>query len=103
MGATPVSIPCRCNKCKARKSLSKRPEFYQTWPGCPIGGCKGILFVDNYRLKRGKKDRARVCKDDCKPYPHRVDSKDCKQYPDHVIDRALAGTMPTCDDEEAPF
>lgn len=61
------------------------------------------MVIDEYRLKKGKKDKAPVCYDDCMIHPHRKDSKQCKHYEDHAIARSLAGTMPVCNDEEAPF
>ncbi len=88
-----MRIPARCNKrtCQARRNLSKWPEEYKRgWPKCHYAGCGGKMYVDKYRLRKGPKDRAPLCLEDCYSYPHRYDSLQCKYSEDYSIDRALA-------------
>jgi len=89
---TPMpKIPARCNKrtCQTRRNLSKRPEQYLRWPTCNNGGCKGLMYVDEYRLRRGPKDKAPICHDDCRPHIHRVDDRQCKKHEDYIISKAF--------------
>jgi len=82
-------IPARCNRreCQARRNLSKRPELYVRWPTCHYLHCKGKMYVDEYRLRRGPKDHAPTCYMNCLPYPHRLDTPECDGYQDYVDDR----------------
>jgi len=89
-----VRHPARCNKrsCQARRNLSKHPALYEKWPTCHCPGCDGKMYVDWYRMKKGPKDRAEICKDpNCilkmkLPY-HRVDHHGCSQYQNYVTKR----------------
>lgn len=108
--AKPRRVPVRCNKraCQARRNLMKWPaDFKRGWPRCHLAGCDGKMYVDNYRLSKGPKDKAPVCKLDCYPHPHRYDSPDCKQYEEYRLERAVTGSKHcpnrATDDEEAPF
>ena len=97
-------IPCRCNRrsCQGRVNLSKRPEAYKKSPKCKKCGI-GHLYVDKYRLRKGDKDKAPVCKNDnCRyrypdkknrrPY-HRIDIKGCIHYDEYREEVALRGTV----------
>lgn len=85
--------PARCNRrdCQARRTLSKHPALYREWPRCR---CGGRLYVDWYRLKKGPRDNAPVCKarGSC-PHPvpvHRVSSEGCAGYNDWITARNTA-------------
>lgn len=93
-----MTIPARCNRrdCQARRNLSKRPEQYVSHPRCHIVGCTGLMYVDEYRLKKGAKDNAPVCRDITCDYMrvsgniipfHRISSKGCSGYNDYVTVR----------------
>lgn len=87
-----MRVPARCNRrsCQARRNLSKRPELYRSHPKCHVSGCSGLMYVDEYRLRKGAKDHPPVCKNDCYPWPHRVDSPNCRQREDWLLDKAFA-------------
>lgn len=63
-----VKFPCRCNKCRGRKTLSKHPDDYQRdrYKTC---SCGGHFVVDTHRRTREHK-RAK-CGCDALPFPHR--------------------------------
>lgn len=97
-----MKIPARCNRrvCQARRNLTKRPELYKTPPKCHILGCRGLMYVGTYRLRRGQKDNAPVCRDTLCPYVHptfkrgrpmhRINTRGCSQYPRYVTERNVA-------------
>ncbi len=106
----PRRVPVRCNKraCQARRNLTKMPEeFKRGWPQCHVNGCDGKMYVDTYRLNKGVKDRAPVCKLDCYPHPHRYDSPGCRHYEEYQLERMVIASKHcpdrATDDEEAPF
>lgn len=99
--------PCRCNRrsCQARRTLPKHPREYVRWPVCKVCG-EGRLYVDEYRKRKGPKDNVRVCRSDCRPYPHRVSDRHCKHYRQYVTSRNLAPRSkhsPIPPDEWVPF
>lgn len=107
-----MRIPARCRSCNGRRNLSKYPEEYVRWPTCR--NCGGEMRVDQYRLKKGKKDNAPVCTDPyCCVYTpsgkwlqyHRTSTKECNGYEDYVIERSLIASKhsPITPDEECPF
>jgi len=74
-------IPCRCTgkvkgvNCNFRRTLSKYPEEFETWPACDL--CGKLIKVDKFRL-RGRfdkkiqaKDSGKLCTCDGVPYNHR--------------------------------
>lgn len=87
-----MRYPCRCNKrsCQARVTRRKHPDEYRQdrWRLCPRQ-CGGRLYIDTYRLKKGKKDRAPECLEDCLPYKHRHDNKQCRHYAEYQLERSL--------------
>lgn len=106
----PRRVPVRCNKraCQARRNLTKMPEeFKRGWPKCHHSGCDGKMYVDRYRMRRGKKDHPPVCLADCYPWLHRYDSPNCRHYEDYGLERLLIGSKHcpnrAIDEEEAPF
>lgn len=63
------AYPCRCSKCRARKTFRKHPESYRHTPHCY---CGGTYAVDQYRLH---KEHKRVkCNCDLWWFPHRIGS-----------------------------
>ncbi len=55
-----MKIPARCNQrlCQQdRRNLSQPLKHYRFRPGCHVPGCKGLMYVDSYRLK-ARQDRA---------------------------------------------
>lgn len=105
-----MRIPARCNKrvCQTRRNLSKWPEEYiRGWPKCNVAGCEGKLYVDKYRLRKGEKDHPPICRDDCYPHIHRVDSPNCKQREEYQLERSVIGSkhcpVKPEEDDEPPF
>lgn len=100
-----MKYPCRCNKrsCQARRTLHHHPEWYLKPQTCDVDGCTGKMYVDNYRLNKGKFDRAPQCKDpNCnfsrKHFersghtmikPHRVDNDLCDGHSKYLTERNL--------------
>lgn len=115
-----MSYPCRCNRreCQARRNLRKHPEQYAKWPTCHKCGA-GRMYVDTYRLKKGAKDNAPVCRDTMCPagvgrdkngserrFPHKVSTRGCNGYGDYVTKRNTAPRSkhsPIPPDEWVPF
>jgi len=70
-------VPSRCSivGCRKRKTLSKYPEQYRSWPKCE---CGNELTVDKLRLqgrfdkKLQEKDSGKKCTCDGIPYQHRA-------------------------------
>lgn len=108
----------RCNKrqCQARRNLSKHPALYVNWPTCHIAGCDGKMYVDWYRMKKGPKDNAPICRDPCCPYVHvnftsgepmhRVSTPGCSGYNDWITQRNAkprSKHSPIPEDEWIPF
>lgn len=63
----------RCRKCRARKVMRLRPEYYQTRPACP---CGGLYVADKWMNERNTK----AMKCGCDGYPfehHRMGSLKC--------------------------
>ena len=67
-------IPCRCNKCGTRKTLSKYPEEYRFgFRKCVLGHCSGLMKVDRFRLQaqydpaKRDKDSGKQCQ--CHGHP----------------------------------
>lgn len=89
-----MSYPCRCNKrtCQARKSLKKHPADYKHRPECPIHGCGGLMYLDEYRYSGGAKDQgsAEVCRLDCLPHVHRTSTEGCRSHEDYLRKRNAA-------------
>lgn len=68
--------PCRCQRCRGRKTLSKHPDLYVRPPKCQ---CGGLLRPD---MHRKKKEHLNVCR--CLGYwfPHRPGGGVwCEQHP----------------------
>jgi len=86
-----MKIPARCNKrsCQARRNLSKRPEEYVRHPLCHLSSCGGLMYVDEYRLRKGQHDHPPVCHMDCYHFPHGVSSANCKQREEFIIDQSM--------------
>lgn len=86
-----MSLPYRCGRCRARRSLPRRLERYVRPPRCRSCGHQG-LYLDRYRLTserarggsyRGGQDparRERVCACDGYWFPHRRGSLRCQHY-----------------------
>lgn len=115
-----MKIPARCNKrtCHARRPLSKRPEFYKYWPTCHKPGCDGLMYVDEYRLRKGEKDNAPVCRDPLCKYVHpnfkqgrpmhRVSTKGCSGHEDYILNMTMKpkskhSPRVDCEDDVASF
>ena len=100
-----MKIPARCNKrsCQARRNLSKRPEEYVNWPTCNKQGCNGKMYVDEYRLKKGLKDKVPVCRDQrcgymhpgkkSKSTIHRISTPGCIQHDEYKLNIAARGPV----------
>lgn len=72
--------PCRCSKCRARKTLAMSPDWYEQPPTC---SCGGVYKVDTYRRKIERKKYNCGC--DGYPWqatngPHRKGSLHCAYY-----------------------
>lgn len=100
-------VRARCNKrsCQARRTLNKPIEEYAERPKCHKPGCDGLMYEDKYRTRKGDKDRAPMCRDDCRPFPHRIDDPHCKHYSRFVEDRynAPRSRHSPCPDDLTPF
>lgn len=110
-----IRHPARCNKrdCQARRNLTKHPALYVKWPRCHV--CGGKMYVDWYRMKKGPKDNAPVCRDSlCDHHRntgnyvpfHRVSSKGCSGYNDWITKRNTGPRSkhsPIPEDEWVPF
>lgn len=67
-------FPCRCKRCRSRRSFKRRPDDYRVPKRCSFGG---EFSVDSYRLK--KEHRRTLCHCDAYWFPHRQGSGDCRQ------------------------
>lgn len=65
--------PCRCNKCRGRKTLRKHPDLYERRHHVKCS-CGGEFKVDTYRMSKENKN---PCKCDGYWFPHRKGSKWC--------------------------
>jgi len=117
-----VSYPCRCNRraCQKRRNLKMRPEDYTAWPKCHACG-DGLMYVDEYRLRKGPKDNAPRCTDIACTYAdehlrrtgrlvpyHRVSNAGCIGNEDYKIECAVKASKhrPIVDDSlvgDCPF
>ena len=65
---------CRCNirVCQARITKKVHPYDDPKHSKCPERNCKGILYVDWYRMwpANRDKDRGKICYCDRLPHPH---------------------------------
>jgi hypothetical protein len=68
-----MSVPCRCSRCRTRRSLRHSPGWYIRQPRCKV--CGGKLSIDTYRAK-GKEKRP-ACNCGGLPFPHRHSSFGC--------------------------
>lgn len=70
------AYPCRCSRCRTRRTFRKHPESYRDVPRC---SCGGEFHVDQYRLR---KEHKRVkCNCDLWWFPHRRGShRQAEQY-----------------------
>lgn len=76
-------FPCRCSKCKTRKTLPRRPETYVQAPKC--WNCKNRKwFIDSYRVSKNPKDSGEVCCCAGRILPHRKAQKGCIYHRDNV-------------------
>lgn len=71
--------PCRCKKCRARRSLRQKPDEYLRPPKCKSCG-NNTWVIDVYRFRK-EMSSSRVC--GCSGYwfPHRRGSKFCFHHP----------------------
>lgn len=55
--------PCRCSKCRTRRTLSKLPNQYkiEKFAKCMIHGCDGEMRVDWHRKKKEHKKNLCSC------------------------------------------
>lgn len=53
--------PCRCSKCKSRRTLAKLPHQYiiQWHAQCKLPGCDGVMRVDWHR--KNKEHKKNLC------------------------------------------
>lgn len=80
-----------------------------------MAGCEGLMYVDEYRLRKGAKDRAAECEDSACTFNrekesilprHRIDNKGCIHYNEYVTERNMAPRSkhsPIPADEWVPF
>jgi len=83
-----------------------------------MAGCDGKMYVDEYRLRKGEKDRAPLCYDACMhdariPWPpeklHRYDSFGCRHYDDWKLQSSIKASKHSPNitrmdaDEPCPF
>lgn len=66
--------PCRCKKCRGRKTFRKHPLDYVREPKC---SCGGSYSVDSYR--QNTEHRRVLCHCDAYWFPHRQGSGNCCQ------------------------
>jgi hypothetical protein len=59
-------FPCRCKKCKGRKTFRIDPTHYNVEPLC---ACGGTYSVDTYR--KTKENKKRICYCDTYWFPHK--------------------------------
>lgn len=101
-----VTHPARCNRreCQARRNLPKHPALYVRWPKCHVCS-KGLMYVDWYRMNKGAKDNAPICKDPYCTYDHqrleagkkvlplhRVSTRGCSGYDDYMLSVTMSDT-----------
>lgn len=68
--------PCRCKKCKRRKTLKRHPDNYVIVPKCSCGN--NTWNIDNYRIKvEYKNSRINKCYCFVYKFPHRKSSGYC--------------------------
>ena len=67
-------FPCRCKRCRSRKSFRRHPDDYRVPKRC---SCGGEFSVDSYRMV--KEHKRTLCHCDAYWFPHRVGSGDCRQ------------------------
>jgi len=88
-------LPCRCRKCKHRKSLRRKPHEYIRPPKCELCG-SNEWFIDWHRVRSPESSSGgKICKSDCmapiygKSFIHKTNTKGCRQYEEHVLNRSL--------------
>lgn len=64
------AFPCRCSRCRARRTFRKHPDSYPTPP--PHCSCGGTFAVDTFRLRKEHKKYKCTC--DLWWFPHRIGS-----------------------------
>lgn len=67
--------PCRCRRCRTRRTFAKHPEVYRRTPLC---SCGGVYIVDSFRKKKEHKKYRCTCGE--LPFPHRKTCKWCFFY-----------------------
>ena len=68
--------PCRCRRCRKRRTLNKHPDDYVQRSRVLCYHCDGELRLDAHRqTKEHKRTR---CKCDAYWFPHRYDPKYCR-------------------------
>lgn len=62
--------PCRCSKCRSRRTLQKLPHQYkiEKFARCMLSGCDGEMRVDWHRKNAEHKNNCRCWG---YPFPHR--------------------------------
>jgi len=98
-------LPCKCRDCGNRRSLKRKPDEYIRPPKCNSCG-SNRWRVDWYRITNpDSSSGGKVCKLDCLPHPHRVNTKGCREYEDHILSSfsKKRRTYYAEDSKEAPF
>lgn len=71
--------PCRCLKCRHRRSLNHKPDDYVRPPKCKFCGSTK-WWLDTYRMKK-EMDSKLTCNCGGYWFPHRKGSKFCHYHP----------------------
>jgi hypothetical protein len=66
--------PCRCKRCRGRKTFKRHPADYKVQKRC---SCGGEYSVDSYRLR--KEHKLTLCHCEAYWFPHRRGSGTCIQ------------------------
>jgi hypothetical protein len=81
---------CRNSKCRARKSLPKKPGEYLRPPRCWNCG-RADWKIDKYRLSENPKDRGHICGCTGRILIHRHGQKGCVHREEFQLDMVIAG------------